>query len=211
MLQCPTVYTVRDLAYDVHTMSTRDRLLNAARQILAKEGLSRLSVRQVAAACGVSPMAMYRHFADKDALIDALMLDGLSTWDEMVARIRVKDPIRWIERACEAFTEFAITDPHRFEAAFLLPARSASRYPDNFHSRRSSGLATAFARLEEAHAKGFVLKLPPERILPMISAVMLGMVVLYRSGRLSSEADLRKLSKTAIRDLLLLGTKDEAR
>ena len=73
---------------------TQDRLLKAARTIFAKEGLDGLSVRAVAAAAGLSAMAMYRHFKDKDALVDALMRDGFAAWEAKVAAITTRDPMR---------------------------------------------------------------------------------------------------------------------
>jgi AcrR family transcriptional regulator len=185
--------------------STHDRLLDAARAILAEHGLAGLSVRKVAADAGVSPMAMYRHFEDKDALIDALMEDGLATWEKTLAGVKARAPTRWIERTCEAFIEFAITDPHRFEAAFLLPARGARKYPSALE-KPSPVLAMIIAKLQEQESRGGRFQLPIERILPMLSAIMFGMVALYRSGRLPSAGDLRKLSRTAVSDLLSVTT-----
>ena len=168
-----------------------------------------MSIRQVAAVAGVSPMAMYRHFADKDALIDALMLDGLATWEETVAAVEEDDPIRWLEKVCNAFIEYAISDPHRFDAAFLLPARGARRYPHDFVARRSPGVTMSLERLDEAQRRGVPMRLPSERIMPMLSGLLQGMVSLHRSGRFSSEEDLRILSSTAVRDLLSLVTGSE--
>ena len=46
---------------------SKDRIFDAARAILDHEGIEGLSVRKVAARAGVSTMAMYRHFAEREA------------------------------------------------------------------------------------------------------------------------------------------------
>lgn len=155
-------------------------------------------------------MAMYRHFADKDALIDALMLDGLGTWEDMVAAVRTKDPIKWIERVCEAYVNFAIADPHRFDAAFLLPARGARRYPNDFIAKPSAGIQMLFARLQAAQDGGVPLQLPIERIAPILAGIMQGMASLHRAGRFASDADFRRLAKAAVHDFLMLATRGNA-
>src|SRR5580658_9448581 len=50
----------------------RERLCEAAARIFVEEGEAALSMRRLAAEAGCSPMAPYRHFADKAALIAAV-------------------------------------------------------------------------------------------------------------------------------------------
>jgi AcrR family transcriptional regulator len=50
---------------------SRERILDAALALLAREGLEALSMRRLAQALDVWPMALYRYFEDKDALLDA--------------------------------------------------------------------------------------------------------------------------------------------
>ena len=49
----------------------RQRFVDAALSVIAEEGVERLSMRKVAAQLGVSAMAMYKHFNNKDALLAA--------------------------------------------------------------------------------------------------------------------------------------------
>lgn len=53
----------------------QQELLNAAVRIVAKEGFSRLTIRKVAAAIGVTEPAVYRHFPHKLALLTAILED----------------------------------------------------------------------------------------------------------------------------------------
>src|SRR6202046_3058152 len=101
---------------------SKDRIFSAARTVLEQEGIVGLSMRRIAQESGMSPMSLYRHFADKDALLNALMADGLAAWEERTASIRAKAPLQWLERLFDEFLAFALEEPHRVEAAFFLPA-----------------------------------------------------------------------------------------
>lgn len=70
------MYGVQKGLYAVHM--SKDRIFMAAKSVLEQEGVSGLSIRKVARRAGVSPMAMYNHFADKNALLNALMEDGFA-------------------------------------------------------------------------------------------------------------------------------------
>ncbi|MBI4509923.1 MAG: TetR/AcrR family transcriptional regulator [Deltaproteobacteria bacterium] len=51
---------------------TTERILSAALKIADRNGLDGLSLRTLATALHITPMALYRHFPDKEALLDAL-------------------------------------------------------------------------------------------------------------------------------------------
>lgn len=53
-------------------MSTED-VVAAAVGIADAEGVEALTIRSVAAACGLSPMGLYRHVRDKDDLLDRVV------------------------------------------------------------------------------------------------------------------------------------------
>jgi TetR/AcrR family tetracycline transcriptional repressor len=50
----------------------RDELISTALAVADAEGLDAVTVRRVAQAHDVTPMALYRHFPDKDGLLDAI-------------------------------------------------------------------------------------------------------------------------------------------
>ena len=177
---------------------TRDRIFAAARDLFDAEGLGGLSMRRIADAVGITPMAIYRHYADKDALIDALMLDGFAAWEARVRAIAARDPGRWLTGLMEAFADFALTEPHRYEAAFLLPARHARRFPDDFVAGRSPVIAMAYARIEEARAKGYFGDTPAAEIGLAVAAMGQGFVSMYRAGRFVGEREFRAAYRTAL-------------
>ena len=50
----------------------RERLVDAAEHLFAEHGLEAVTMRQLAAELGVSPMTPYRYFEDKDAILAAV-------------------------------------------------------------------------------------------------------------------------------------------
>jgi len=171
---------------------TRDRLFAAAREIFERDGLQGLSVRAVARHVGLSPMAMYRHFTDKDALVDALMLDGFAAWEARAGAIEAEDPIEWLRRLCAAYLDFALSDPHRFDAAFLLPARRARKFPEDFAMGRSPAIGMAVTRIEQAIGAGRFSPVEPLDAALTLAALAQGLVSMQRAGRFASEAYFRR-------------------
>jgi AcrR family transcriptional regulator len=194
------VYKVRSFAYNVY-MST-DKILAAAKIVLDREGLTGLTIRKVAHHARLSPMALYRHFADKDALLNTLMEDGLAAWEERARSIRATDPIQWLEALGEAFLNFALNEPHRFDAAFFLPAPKARQYPDDFVAGRSPVVAIALMRIDQAKADGRIGEAPRLDVALAISALVQGLVSMYRANRFSGEKQFKALYRTQVRHCL---------
>jgi AcrR family transcriptional regulator len=178
--------------------ATRDRIFAAARELFDAEGLAGLSMRRVANAVAITPMAIYRHYADKEALIDALMLDGFAAWEARVRAIAARDPWRWLIALSDAFVDFALTEPRRYEAAFLLPARRARRFPDDFAAGRSPAVNMVYARIEEARAKGYFGAAEAAEIGLAVAALGQGFVSMYQAGRFVGEKQLRAAYRAAV-------------
>jgi AcrR family transcriptional regulator len=181
---------------------SKDRIFAAARAILDREGIEGLSVRKVATRAGVSTMAMYRHFADKDALLNALMDDGLAAWEKIVRAIRAEDPMEWLEAVVEAFLKFALTQPHRFDAAFFLPAPEARRYPDDFVAGRSPVIAMIVIRIDQAKAGGRLGDTPAVDIALALASMAQGLVSMQRANRFSSDTQFRTLFRAQLHHCL---------
>ncbi|HEY6457621.1 MAG TPA: TetR/AcrR family transcriptional regulator [Steroidobacteraceae bacterium] len=177
---------------------SKDRIFAAAKTVLEREGVSGLSIRKVAQRAQVSPTAMYNHFADKHALLNALMEDGLAAWEETARALRVRDPIQRLEQLMEAFLDFALTVPHRFDAAFFLPASKARRYPDDFVAGRSPVIAMVMARIDQAKADGRLGDKPALDVALALAALGQGLVSMHRAGRISGDRQFKVLYRTAV-------------
>lgn len=66
---------------------TRNRILDAARGVLAEEGMEGFTTRRVAARAGISHGMCHYHFADKRSLVLALVEHARSDWIEPLERM----------------------------------------------------------------------------------------------------------------------------
>jgi AcrR family transcriptional regulator len=178
--------------------STQARIFAAARQLFDQGGVEAVSMRRIAEKVGITPMAIYKHYPDKDALLNALMLDGFAAWEARVEKIRTTEAVAWLRQVDDEFLEFALKEPRRYEAAFLLKASAARRYPEDFLAGRSPVVTRILARIEQARAQGLIGDVPAIDIAIMGAALSQGMVSLYRAGRFSSESEFRDAYRRAL-------------
>ena len=70
----------------------RDEILDATTELLLETGHAKaVSIRSVAQRVGVTPPSIYLHFADKDALLDAVCARYFEKLDEEMQRVRPSD------------------------------------------------------------------------------------------------------------------------
>jgi AcrR family transcriptional regulator len=111
----------------------RIELLEAAIRMLDDGRVpAELSLRAVAAAAGVSPTAVYRHFPDHAALLLAIrdhcldLLEGyLEVEDPGAVRELFADPVGSVRRRARGFLRFAIERPTAYRALVEISADHA--------------------------------------------------------------------------------------
>ena len=90
-------------------------LFAAALDLLAEEGADALSLREVARRAGVSAMAPYRHYADKEALLAALAAHGFRGLHDALHRadLEAASGQALVDQAV-AYVRFALANPALF-------------------------------------------------------------------------------------------------
>jgi AcrR family transcriptional regulator len=83
---------------------SRDAVLARALDVINMEGVERLTLRRLAQELGVSPMAIYRHVANK-----ADLLDGVLDLLMRQARVVAHDEEDWLDWLCETFRRMRMT------------------------------------------------------------------------------------------------------
>jgi AcrR family transcriptional regulator len=107
------------LAY--HHGDLRSALLAAALEIIADSGPQGLSIREAARRVGVSHAAPYRHFADKDELIVAVVEQGFDLLNQTMQRERIAagaDPLDQFAAGGRAYVTFAMEYPGYYRVMF---------------------------------------------------------------------------------------------
>jgi AcrR family transcriptional regulator len=100
----------------------RAEIIAAAKDLLAESANSdAVSIRAVADAVGVTPPSIYLHFADKDALIEAVVGDVFAELDAaMVAAAEgVELPLAKLRAYGLAYVKFAVEHPEHYRVATM--------------------------------------------------------------------------------------------
>jgi AcrR family transcriptional regulator len=104
-------------------------ILDAATELLIETGSAEaVSIRAVAGRVGVTPPSIYLHYADKDALLTAVVVRYLGQLDEALTAAQV-DAATALDAARAqglAFVEFALQTPELYRLATMSPTDAAS-------------------------------------------------------------------------------------
>ncbi len=101
--------------------SRRGEILAAAKHLFAQEGVAHVTMRRIAAAVGVSPTALYMHFADKDAILIAIAQD---TFSELVDQLQDSaschhTPLDRLRAGLRTYVEFGLARPDEYRLTLL--------------------------------------------------------------------------------------------
>ena len=107
----------------------REEILDATTELLLETGHAKaVSIRSVAQRVGVTPPSIYLHFADKDALLDAVCARYFEKLDEEMQRVAVDQPstIDVLRAQGLAYVRFAMKTPELYRIATMAESRPGS-------------------------------------------------------------------------------------
>lgn len=110
----------------------RARILDAARELFVERGVEAVTLREVAQRIEYSTTAIYVHFADKAALLAALVTEDFAAFASgLEAAARVADPVERLGVLHDAYVDFALRMPRHYQLLFMTPAKQeAGRHAD---------------------------------------------------------------------------------
>lgn len=109
-----------------HHGDLKAELIKEGLLILDKEGYEGFSLRKVAKACDVSQTAPYRHFKNKNELIQAISWEALREFNnclEKAVENNPEDPHRQLNEMGVAYIRFFVENPEYFRLLFLSDYR----------------------------------------------------------------------------------------
>lgn len=181
-------------------VNSAEKIATAARRILEKGGAETVTMRRVAKAVGLTAMAIYHHYPDRAALLNALADRG---FEELAAELRGRrlkgDFETRLAQLLDIYMEHALANPRLFELMFLAKRKGARRYPQDFKARRSPTANPTADVLAEGMESGVFSRNDPWEITLEIGALYQGLILLYLGGRLDiSPGEFRALYRRAI-------------
>ena len=170
------------------TFSVESRALDAAFELYVSEGIAGVSMRRLATQIGVTAPALYKHFDDKEALIEAIAERGFGLFDGLVGELpRARSTIQGITALLRCYRDFAIDEPHLFDIMFVEPRARLRVYPEDFASGRSMSFNMLHAAVTRGIGEGAFRKDDPLEVTVDLWAHAHGLIGLYRAGRFGTD------------------------
>jgi AcrR family transcriptional regulator len=171
----------------------RERLIDAAERLFAQHGLEAVTLRQLAAEVGVSPMTPYRYFADKDAILAAVRARAFNRHAEALeAAYAGADGVDAASLAVgAAYVDFAFAHPEAYKLMFDITQASEGDYPELIAAADRS--RRTMTRHLEALAAAGRFEGDPVLVGHMFWAALHGPIMLSFSGSLSPGYDARRI------------------
>ncbi len=109
---------------DRRRAETRARLLAAARELFAEQGVGATRTGEITERADVAAGSLYNHFADKDEIVDAVMAEVTEEQGALVDELtgELEDPAAVVAYAHRHFVRLAGTDPHFAQLLIRLDA-----------------------------------------------------------------------------------------
>jgi len=100
----------------------RTRILDAARELFATEGIDSVTMRRIAERIEYSPTAIYFHFRDKESLLAELCdCDFRNFAHGFTVIAQIPDPVERLRTAGKAYVEFGLMNPSHYRLMFMTP------------------------------------------------------------------------------------------
>jgi AcrR family transcriptional regulator len=188
-----------------HHGDLRAALLEAALAVISEIGPQGLSIREVARRAGVSHAAPYRHFADRDELILAVVEQGFELMQQTMLAEKAAapdDPLNQFAASGLAYVNFALAHPAYYRVMFSGDLLSSTGHLSLRHTSREA-LQEMVANIAECQRLGVVRSGDPVVQALAILSTIHGFVSLVNDNRIGHLLG-DSYSLNSIRDAILL-------
>ncbi len=158
----------------------RDQFIRAARDLAETDGWPAVTMRRLAGELGVTQPVLYSAFASRQALVDAVALNGFG---DIAAALEAVDPSPLARM--RAYLDFAAAHPRVYEAMFSLPSGLAFAADDT-----PEPLRNAFSVIYEAFPDADGVRAE------VAWSALHGLATLQASGRLRADQAQARLELT---------------
>jgi AcrR family transcriptional regulator len=135
-----------------HHGDLRQTLIDTAIELVAEQGMTQWSLREVARRIGVSHTAPYRHFSDRDSLLAAVAERGFQEMSQHLQQTLNKiatDPQKRLQAIGVAYVQYAIAHPCEYQVMFRTSLENEHKDSD-----LAKAATKAFSLLVDIIAEG---------------------------------------------------------
>ncbi len=177
---------------DTDIAAFRDRLCDAAERMFVELGAASVTIRQLAAAVGVSPMTPYRYFKDKEAILAAVRARAFDRHADVLEHAYYDTaPEARPGAIAEAYISFALDYPEAYKLMFDIAQPNEADYPDLIRAGERSRKTMTLHLMDEIAAGRMTGD--PTFIAHMYWAALHGPLMLEFSGKLPKGITARAL------------------
>jgi AcrR family transcriptional regulator len=162
----------------------REALLRTAEKTLKSDGVQDISLRELSRELGVSHTSPRRHFADKQALLDALAQRGFERFDLALGRAAKNCGQNFqtrLTKLTRAYVGFALK--HSALLGLMFEAKHRADAPRELLEASEKAFAHAAATFAEGQAAGEVVPGDPWRLSLVVFAAMQGLIAISTNGK----------------------------
>lgn len=160
-------------------------------------------MREVAKAVGITPMAIYHHFPNRQALLKTVTdseFDKLRGLIEAIRQHGSPKPRAQLIEILMSYVDYALAQPRLFDYVFSRPRPDARRFPEDFRARRSPTLTLLADAVDEAMRAGKLKKDDVWEVTLALWAHVHGYLMLYLGGRFDlPEKEFRQLCGRSVK------------
>lgn len=107
---------------DIERQQLRILIIDAARELFVTRGIDAVSMREIAKKINYSATTLYNHFADKEAILQAVCdEDFLKLATSMREVMQLPDLISRIKALSHGYAMFALQNPNHYRLMFMTP------------------------------------------------------------------------------------------
>lgn len=121
--------TINPNHHELKKQASRRLILDAAREIIVRDGYDGFSMRKLATSVGYSPGNLYVHFENKLELFTTLVDESFKRLHEILEKIKntpgTTDSVTLLKQGMHAYVAFGLDNPSDYRIAFMVTASKA--------------------------------------------------------------------------------------
>ncbi|WP_291330046.1 TetR/AcrR family transcriptional regulator [Desulfovibrio sp. UCD-KL4C] len=161
-------------------------ILNAAKELFAKDGFENVSIRKIASCINYSPAALYRYFQNKEDIILCLKQEGMQKFGDAQKHLAdIEDPFERVKECGRLYLTYASNEPEYYDLLFNKVAPSFCD-PEKWAGKPQQSFLNFKETVRECIETGVLGDVSVDTTVAALWACVHGLASLTMTGRLKS-------------------------